>query len=398
MIVHEPVMARENGRTRISARIETTRRPLGVDHLWFDVDDAHGIALSARADPFLVAVMPLAMALQERLEIRGPVSPRLAWGLREWQAIQATWWPAFPPVHVTLEALVPAPERAGGVALAFSGGVDSLASLWRHTGGREPLPRFTVTHAMMVNGFDLDVDLAGTGRFDALRRIYAPLLEPLGVQLVEVRTNLRALRLAAIGGDRVIHSFATAIAAASMTASPAVGRLYLAGAVGYADLYPEGSHPLADHLLSTEGFDTIHDGADVPARFDKIAIVAAWPEALQRLRVCSNPGWSNVDVASGTVANCGRCDKCVRTMTSLALLGCDTGPTFREALTPAKIRMGARTSALRGRENLREAVRRGRTDIAWSLRLGLLERRLPRRLREILRSIERRRPPAGRPR
>ena len=41
----------------------------------------------------------------------------------------------------------------------------------------------------MINGFDLDVDLEETGRFDTLRAIYTPLLATLGVELVTLRTQ-----------------------------------------------------------------------------------------------------------------------------------------------------------------------------------------------------------------
>ena len=50
-------------------------------------------------------------------------------------------------------------------------------------------------------------------------------------------------------------------------------------------------------------------------------MLAGWPATYAHLRVCSDPTRRNVDVATATVDNCCRCDKCVRTMTTLDLLG-----------------------------------------------------------------------------
>jgi hypothetical protein len=51
------------------------------------------------------------------------------------------------------------------------------------------------------------------------------------------------------------------------------------------------------------------------SRLDKVAAIAEWPEALAVLRVCLM-----FDVPNGA-PNCGRCEKCVRTMLELMLCG-----------------------------------------------------------------------------
>ena len=180
-----------------------------------------------------------------------------------------------------------------------------MYTTWRHTGERETIPGFRLGYALLVNGFDLDVDLEETGRWKVLQAVYAPLLAALGVELITVRSNLRDFRLAGAGRGGVIRSFGTALVASALALSPSLGRFYLAGAHGYAQFHPDGSTPTTDHLLSTAGFQSIHDGADVPTRFAKVAVIARWPEALARLRVCSNPGWRSVDTERGVIDNCG---------------------------------------------------------------------------------------------
>src|SRR6185295_16160895 len=103
------------------------------------------------ADPFLVAVTPIAMACAEPVEVRGAVSPRLAWGVREFQGIHRLWFPrhvSAVEIHTSRLEEPPPGERGAGVAAGFSGGVDSMHTTWRHSAGREPLPGFRLTHAL----------------------------------------------------------------------------------------------------------------------------------------------------------------------------------------------------------------------------------------------------------
>ena len=383
MIVHEPELAEAGGRARVHARVEARHPGLAaLGRLWFEVDAAHAPMLSERADTFLVALLPVAMACGEELELRGAVSPRLAWGARELQRIHFAWWPRrVKMIDVSCKSLVEAApgERGASVATAFSGGVDSLYTLWSHSGEREPLPGFRLTHALMINGFDLDVDLEETGRFRALRAIYAPLLAPLGVELVTLRTNLRDYRAAAIERTGLVRTFGSALAAPAHALGRGLGRFYLPAARHYGQFEADGSQPTTDPLLGTETLHVIHDGADMPSRFAKTAVVADWPEGLARLRVCSNPYWRNVDVERAAVDNCGTCKKCIWTLTSLELLtGRTTFPSFPRAVSRADRRWAAKSSIWRGPENLREALARGRRDIALDIRIGRAHKWLPR--------------------
>ncbi|WP_108945129.1 hypothetical protein [Shewanella halifaxensis] len=67
---------------------------------------------------------------------------------------------------------------------------------------------------------------------------------------------------------------------------------------------PWGSSPITDHLLSSDNFSVIHDGAS-HSRTEKVRDIADWQAGLQSLRVC----WQG-DLKD---QNCGKCEKCVRT-------------------------------------------------------------------------------------
>ena len=86
-------------------------------------------------------------------------------------------------------------------------------------------------------------------------------------------------------------------------------KIYIAATYvpGYA--VKNASNPQTDPLWSTETLEFIHDGT--VTRLEKIKSLAAHQYALDLLRVCYQ----------GSTYNCSRCEKCVRTMISLRLLG-----------------------------------------------------------------------------
>ena len=84
---------------------------------------------------------------------------------------------------------------------------------------------------------------------------------------------------------------------------------YIASGLSYADMYPHGSIFVSDHLWGNEHTEIIHDGAE-SRRIDKIQSIAKDTDVLNILRVC----WHDKGY------NCGECEKCLRTMTSLRAL------------------------------------------------------------------------------
>lgn len=391
MLIHPPETSTTGPRKRVTARIETPHSALrGLGELWFEVDGSDAEGLSDRSDAFFVAALPLAMSIGERLEVRGRVSPLLARGAREYQWIVNGWWPRqMQIVDIQFDSLEPPADTAAGVAAVFSGGVDSFYTLLRHRRAEELIPPLALTHALVVNGFDLDVDLDETGHFAALREIYEPLLKRLGIELVVMRTNLRKFRLAGLTQGGLYNTFGTSLIASALALGRLLGRVYITGATPYRQLVTDGAHPLTSPLLSTEATVILHDGADA-TRVEKTTALAGWPETWSRLRVCWNPGWRNIDPASRRVVNCGRCDKCVRTMTTLELLSVlDHYQTFPHHLSRSAIRRSHTGSkALRqfALENLRLAVERGRRDIAFDVRWSLFRSRVGKLVRWLRRA------------
>ena len=126
-----------------------------------------------------------------------------------------------------------------------------------------------------------------------------------GKQLVVVESNIREWTYAnnISWADRFVGG-----GLASITHVLAVSIMYNAASQSYSFYYTDGSHPTTDPLWSTETCTIYYDGAVL--RTEKLKSLSKDPEIINTLRVC----WQN------NVYNCGRCEKCLRTMMGLHLL------------------------------------------------------------------------------
>jgi len=294
---------------RISARILIEDK---CQEIWFD---AAGVQLTQTANPFLAVTLLAAMATNHTLVVDGPVSPRLLQNVKRIQEIFHCWAGRFQIVPVEGDA-VASSEEPQTVACFFSGGLDSWYTLLKH--------QQEITHLILVHGFDLNL------RDEELRARVGKALRgaagQMGKQIVEVTTNLREL---ANRYDNWTFYHGPALASVALLLSPNFKKIYLGSTHDYSSLFPWGSHPLVDHLWSTETTELVHDGCEA-TRIAKARRVAASEVALSSLRVC----WENRDGAY----NCGRCEKCLRTMINLLVAGAlDRCPTFGRPLDPVSV-------------------------------------------------------------
>lgn len=299
---------------------------------------ADGAALLA------LALLP-AMRRARALSLGAPVSPRLLASLPTIQEIQHCWdrhsaepigllplevdAPVRPPVE-------PSPDR--GVACFFTAGVDSSFSVLKHYE--------EVTSLVFVHGFDVpvrDVELRNMVA-DGVRQAAHALEKPL----LEIETDLREFSEGHVGW---LDYHGAALAAVALLLAPAFRKVYIPATHTYSNLRPLGSHPLLDPLWSTEEVEIVHDGCEA-SRIEKIQAVAGHAPALSRLRVC----WEN----RGGAYNCGRCEKCLRTMVILRALGLSPRcPTFPELDLPAVADVQVPSNRFAWEETLKLLVRTG---------------------------------------
>jgi len=283
--------------------------------VWFRVSRA---PIASRADAWLCATLIPAMKLGAALQIDGAVGPRLLASSSSVQDIMAMWSPRCRRVSIRADRSDVEPRTAPRPAACFfSGGVDSFYTLLKH--------RDAIDTLIFVHGHDTPLD--ERDRLAAIsQRIHAAARE-LGKSAIDVETNLRDFsERYATWAPEYFGSFLGSIAA---LLAPQFATIYIPASCDYNQLDPFGSHPLLDPLWSTDEMTIVHDGCEA-TRFQRVARIAASDVALRYLRVCLRD--------RGPIENCARCEKCLRTMVSLRILGAlDHCRTFAHPLDLARV-------------------------------------------------------------
>lgn len=312
----------KNGnRHRVAATVtwENCDRP--TQELYFETDQRFARDLSCNPHAFLVGcLLPAMHHGEERVFTDAEICPELRDGLFTAMNWIRHWYYRPDRKLVRIEAKtrssLPTPGTPERTGLFFSGGIDSLATLranrlnfpFEHPG--------SIKDGLLIYGQNIESDNR-PGSFERAVSTLSDVARDAGITLIPVYTNIRDLNkdtkffLAQFHGailSAVAHAFARRLTLVSISASDSIPTLSL---VNRQFFRPNGSHPLIDPNYSSCDLRIRHDGVTL-SRLAKTKLVADWDAALQNIKVCG-PNWPG--------ENCGRCEKCVRTMLALLALG-----------------------------------------------------------------------------
>ena len=296
------------------------------ERMWFSVPAEFEDDVAVDGDPFLPVVAVVGMA--HRMPIEMPeVSTELLDGCTRIAEIFDAWSTALGDGLRTAPISAPTRRRArsGRAAGAFfSGGVDSTYTLLRNHDRYPPGDPRRIK--CLILGHGLDVSLDDPSLFDRVLATVREFADAHDVEAIPVRTNVRAFT-GGIDWGRYAHG--PCLAAVGHVLSPLLHTIYVASSYWFTTLKPWGSHPDIDPRWSSERLEFIHHGLEA-TRADKIERIASSDVAQRTLRVC----WRNRDNAF----NCGRCEKCLRTMFALSCCGAlPKASTFPPRLDPELI-------------------------------------------------------------
>lgn len=234
------------------------------------------------------------------LHVDAPVSARFVENQQALMQVFCKWFPEYRPVPIRGRQAGAAKAVAGKrVGCFFTGGVDSFFTYLRH--------RDEVTDLIFVHGYDVDLD-------DAPRRAQVSAMgraieQATGVRFIELETN--AVRLFRDFGRWGAHAHGFGLGSAARHLADYLARLYVPSSFATEYMRPWGTHPETDWLFSDERLQVIH--GETILRLEKLREVSQDKLALRYLRVCHE----RIEGAY----NCGRCEKCLRTMTLMQGLG-----------------------------------------------------------------------------
>ena len=309
-------------RRRIEADVvfEDVDRPPITVH--FEAGGPLADALEPLPEAFVLAAVPAAVWEGERrLAVDGALDRTLVSGLGQAMALLHRWYPRCRPL--TLEpargtrVLTPAPEPHA--AALCSGGVDALAML------RANLQAFPRDHPRAIRTL---VCLLGATTFDHVDGVPSPahqrandwmagrvetLASRLGLSAARIHTNAATLHPDAasyLDAGHVATMIAPLVASQRL-----VTDAWIASSGSGVHHVPHGSHPLLDGLFST-GAVRVREAQPLLSRHEKIGWIADWEPAYDIVSPCHQYPL----LPEGTI-NCGRCEKCIRTMTGLVAHG-----------------------------------------------------------------------------
>jgi len=292
---------------------------------WYRLPGDFSHHITKGCDPFVLGALFTAMRKSANMVVHGEVSPILLRNLEEFQAVFSLW---YPQLYTRIEILADIekeqdlPKSTAAIS-TFSGGVDSCFTAWHHRKGKNGRNNQDLRAGLVLHGFDIPKGRIAT--FERVTNKARILLNSLDMEMIPMTFNLKKL------GDNFAHSQAAFLASCMSLLQGGYVVGLIPSSRSYANLrIPYGTTPVTDSLLSSGSFSIIHDASGF-TRSEKIYEIADWPEALQYLRVCLGENRSERD------KNCGRCEKCVRTILEFRSLGLDLPLCFKQDVSNNQI-------------------------------------------------------------
>jgi hypothetical protein len=280
---------------------------------------SNDIELTKNTEVLFAAALFPCITTGRTLVADGTISQKLLTALDPICDFYRTLNPSFKGIKIKNVTVEPkGPPKENRVGTFFSAGLDSFYTFLKN--------QEEITDLIFVHGFDIRLN------DHALRKRTSEVMRHVGLsfgkRVVEVETNVRSLIDPYVPW---LHSHVAGLASIGHLLSPYFRRIYIPGTHthGDTDQFPWWSHPSLDPLWSTEALEFIHDGCEA-TRIQKAALIAQSDVALKSLRVCFE--------SANNAYNCGYCEKCIRTMINLHIVGAlDQCTTFNTRLDPKRI-------------------------------------------------------------
>lgn len=324
MIVHEPEISRQDNEVILSSKIEINNQSLHSfpSKLYFAFPIEYEPYINLQIDAFAFSMLMIAMRLGEDLEIKGPISPRLAIGMQEHNKIFSHFYKKLPlkEIKINFASFRSSEERNDSKrfgATSFSGGVDSTHMCWNLQSKHLEIPFTDFKYAFFIQGLDNPLD--DTEGFLRKANEFKSFLDRMGITLITPRTNFILFSQLILPWPSVCH---VPVLSAAIVLSGLIKHYIIPSTYSYNLFHVTGSSLLSDHWISTEDLEVFHFGSHT--YINKLETVSELPGFNAILRVCSNKRVS-------LHGNCSRCNKCLRSMAFLKLIGkYEDFPTFKQ--------------------------------------------------------------------
>ena len=319
MIIRNAQFSRTAEATALSA--ECRIRKIGWDRVYISLSNgAQADYVHDDASPFAAALLLPSMQRGEDLIIEGSVSRKFYNGMHAIMHEVLRWDIGLKPIKIRADSLTNDPPRPARSAAFFSGGVDSFYTYLKHK--TDPVRVNRIASFILVGGFD--INRRNVQLWNRTLANIRSVAETDEVELIVVSSNIQSLVEPILLWD---YAHGGCLAAVGLFLRRGFHQIYIPSTHSVAEQIPWGSNLALDGHWSTEGTTFIHDGTETTRIEKVISQIAESPLALEHLRVC----FANEPDSY----NCGKCDKCLRTMINLYVAGVlEKSRTFPHHIDP----------------------------------------------------------------
>jgi len=324
MRISQPKVVTKSGKSRLTAAItlEKEADQHEVRELWFEVDEKyHSYLCDERSDAFLVAMLQYAMRFGYDITCEAPITAELLYNLKFHlvpilcKSSSESWKNPKIIAETSAELL----KTAGAVGTGMSCGVDSFHAAFDHRNDSEGQPRLTHLFINSIGSFDANyqkLDQAGPSKEEIKEATFARarrVAESMDLPLIESNSNFYQVYNNDLFSKT--HTYATIF---SVLALQKLWGIYLFAGAGDYSQFSLYEHDTKDcgwyDLLSLNCFSMRHlrfySEGGVKTRGKKTIAIANESLAQEELHVCIL-----------RTDNCGKCQKCRRTMVTLDAIG-----------------------------------------------------------------------------
>ena len=270
--------------------------------------DTANIPRSILVIPVVSVIAPVAWAIGADMEMEALDETYLR-SLNEIRKVLTNWYPRF-STFGTLNVRNVVRNEFGGprTGLLFSGGLDSFTSYVKH---KEEKPD-------LISAWFEDPKLHEEEKWACVVAAAQWLGERDGLASLKIKTDLAYFNKLLLCDEfgfgnwyaQVAHGLQLLSMCAPITAARDIGRVLIASSFHQDQLIPWGSHPAIDNIVSWARVTATHDGVDMSRQQKMRYVCAKDQECLTKLKVC------HIDPM-----NCGKCEKCLRTIVGLCIEG-----------------------------------------------------------------------------
>lgn len=317
-----------------SHRIDLSIRLGDVQHqLFFSSKDA---SLNYDLDALLAFTLPICMVEKADWIPEGPINRVIYQHLPQIMDFFQAWKPHLYRPNLPNVTPVERPVNPQtGSGLFFTGGIDSFFTLFEYFD--------QITHLVYIHGLEMSLDNL------PLRSQISEMLRKVGKELgknvIEIETNIRKFS-SNYAGRRITHGFE--LTGVAYLLQKHFNRVWISNGVTYDQIIPQSMHPEITSLMESQVMGISFVGNDL-TRLEKTAFLSRRTDYLSEMPNFSiqvTPEQSRLTLDTLRVCNenrkgaynCGRCEKCLRTMIDLKLLNTlDQCTSIKEPLDLSRV-------------------------------------------------------------